>query len=59
MEKWVVQAAVKTEAPELVESALENPVRELRLYRLRCSHAANGLSHYYMYGDLQPEETVL
>jgi hypothetical protein len=33
--------------------------QDLILFRLRCAQTANGLSHYYMYGDLAPEETLL
>lgn len=39
--------------------ALESPARELLLFRLSCAQTANGLSHYYMYGDVAPEETLL
>ena len=42
-----------------IETALKKPAWELLLYRLRCGRTANGLSHYYMYGDLEPEGTVL
>lgn len=44
---------------ESLEAALGRPARELMSYRLRCARTANGLSHYYMYGDLAPERTVL
>ena len=40
-------------------SALEQSGQELILYRLRCAQTANGLSHYYMYGDIAPEQTLL
>ncbi len=42
-----------------VKTALRRPMEGLLSYRLRCGHTANGLSHYYMYGDLEPEKTVL
>lgn len=41
------------------QSVLEQPGRELILYRLCCAQTANGLSHYYMYGDVAPNETLL
>ncbi|MCL5961149.1 MAG: hypothetical protein M1358_17895 [Chloroflexi bacterium] len=41
------------------KSLLEGPRRELIVYRLRCAQTANGLSHYYMYGDVDPEDTLL
>jgi hypothetical protein len=48
--------AVTREEPD---SVLERQGEELILYRLRCAQTANGLSHYYMYGDVAPEETLL
>ena len=41
------------------DRAWENPPRELIAYSLRCARTANGLSHYYMYGDVAPEESPL
>lgn len=41
------------------KNSLEGPARELIVYRLRCAQTANGLSHYYMYGDVSPEDTLL
>ena len=41
------------------QEALERQAHELVLYRLRCAQTANGLSHYYMWGDVAPEETLL
>jgi hypothetical protein len=46
-------------AREGIDSVLERRGQELILYRLRCARTANGLSHYYMYGDVAPEETLL
>ncbi|MCL5264884.1 MAG: hypothetical protein M1343_06795 [Chloroflexi bacterium] len=40
-------------------SILERSGNELILYRLCCAQTANGLSHYYMYGDIAPDETLL
>ncbi|MCL4534366.1 MAG: hypothetical protein M1370_04305 [Bacteroidetes bacterium] len=48
--------AVTREEPD---SVLERRGEELILYRLRCARTANGLSHYYMYGDVAPEDTLL
>jgi len=48
--------AVTREEPD---SVLERQGEELILYRLRCAQTANGLSHYYMYGDVAPEDTLL
>ena len=40
-------------------SVFEQPGKDLITYRLRCAQTANGLSHYYMYGDIDPNETLL
>ena len=40
-------------------AALEPQDRRLIAFRLRCAQTANGLSHYYMYGDAAPDETLL
>lgn len=40
-------------------SILERSGEELIFYRLCCTQTANGLSHYYMYGDISPDETLL
>ena len=40
-------------------SILEQSGQELILYRLHCTQTANGLSHYYMYGDIAPDQTLL
>lgn len=42
-----------------VLTSLDRPAQELVLYRLRCAQTANGLSHYYMWGDVAPEDTLL
>lgn len=55
----VTEKAAKTEVEISLESTLKQPAQELLLYRLQCGRTANGLSHYYMYGDLEPERTVL
>ncbi len=41
------------------DSVLERRGQALILYRLQCARTANGLSHFYMYGDVPPEETLL
>lgn len=41
------------------KSSLERPAQELIVFRLQCARTANGLSHYYMYGDITPDETLL
>ncbi|MDP2948880.1 MAG: hypothetical protein Q8P22_05015 [Chloroflexota bacterium] len=41
------------------DSVLERRGQALILYRLQCARTANGLSHYYMYGDVPPGETLL
>ncbi len=53
------QEAARPAGERSLDSALKQPAEELLLYRLRCGRTANGLSHYYMYGDLEPERTVL
>lgn len=53
-EQTVAAAAVQ-ENP----AALARRGEKLILFRLRCAQTANGLSHYYMYGDVAPEETLL
>ena len=55
----VTEKPVKIGGDNRIESALQQPARELMLYRLQCGRTANGLSHYYMYGDLEPAKTVL
>ena len=59
----MIYADVKPEDPAVTreepDSVLERQGEELILYRLQCARTANGLSHYYMYGDVAPEETVL
>ncbi len=40
------------------KSILERTGQEVILYRLRCAQTGNGLSHYYMYGDI-PEDAAL
>ena len=55
----VTQIAVEVEGEKGIESDLQQPARELMLFRLRCARTANGLSHYYMYGDLEPDGSVL
>ena len=54
-----VKSEKGTIAPEEPAGILERQGKELILYRLRCAQTANGLSHYYMYGDTAPEETLL
>lgn len=46
-------------ATDDLAGVLEQGGQELILYRLRCAKTANGLSHYYMHGDVSAEETVL
>ena len=53
------QPSVALDARANLAAALEPQDRKLIVFRLRCAQTANGLSHYYMYGDLEPAKTVL
>ncbi|MDO8671496.1 MAG: hypothetical protein Q7O66_08720 [Dehalococcoidia bacterium] len=56
-------ATIKTTGSTVVQNDAQNPFerqgQQLSLFHLRCARTANGLSHYYMYGDIEPEETLL
>jgi len=54
-----VSVASKSDGTTARDRAWENPPRELVAFSLRCARTANGLSHYYMYGDVAPEESLL
>ncbi|MDP2660968.1 MAG: hypothetical protein Q8R28_09590 [Dehalococcoidia bacterium] len=59
MQQSAVQETSQTVSKQDSAIALESPAQELLLFRLTCARTANGLSHYYMYGDVAPEETLL
>ena len=56
MPEQQVTAPVAQQTPVEVLAAR---AQDLILFRLRCAQTANGLSHYYMYGDVASEETLL
>ena len=59
MANTVAESKGLAQADANAKSVLECPAQELVLYRLRCAQTANGLSHYYMWGDVAPEDTLL
>ncbi len=56
-------AITKATEPTVVQNDAQNLFerqgQKLILFHLRCAKTANGLSHYYMYGDISPDETLL
>lgn len=52
-------AEFETDGAKAFGTAGARPPQELIAFSLRCARTANGLSHYYMYGDLAPEESLL
>lgn len=59
MTQSTVKEIGQIESKQNGAAALDLQAQELLLFRLSCAHTANGLSHYYMYGDVAPEETLL